>query len=88
MIYQGFLFWLPPQTQHGTVTVEFMNRAIEAEREACAKLAEQYGPNRPIVAVRPSERIRGQWEGEQAASSGISAAIRARGQRTPERGQA
>jgi predicted RNase H-like nuclease (RuvC/YqgF family) len=53
---------------------------IAAEREACAKLAEQYGPNRPIVAVRPSERIRGRWEGEQAASSGISAAIRARGQ--------
>jgi hypothetical protein len=50
------------------------------EREACAKLAEQYGPNRPIVAVRPSERIRGRWEGEQAASSGISAAIRARGE--------
>ena len=54
-------------------------KATTKEREACAKLAEQYGPNRPIVAVRPSERIRGRWEGEQAASSGISAAIRARG---------
>ena len=40
MIDQGFSFRLPPQTQHGTVTVEFMNRAIEAEREACAKLCE------------------------------------------------
>jgi hypothetical protein len=57
----------------------FAKLIAEAEREACAKLAEQYGPNRPIVAVRPSERIRGRWEGEQAASSGISAAIRARG---------
>jgi hypothetical protein len=57
-----------------------IDEAVLAEREACAKLAEQYGPNRPIVAVRPSERIRGQWEGEQAASGGISAAIRARGQ--------
>ena len=55
-------------------------QATAKEREECAKLAEQYGPNRPIVAVRPSERIRGRWEGEQAASSGISAAIRARGQ--------
>jgi hypothetical protein len=54
-------------------------KATAKEREECAKLAEQYGPNRPIVAVRPSERIRGRWEGEQAASSGISAAIRARG---------
>ena len=27
-------------TQHGTVTVEYMQREIEAEREACAKLAD------------------------------------------------
>jgi len=40
MIDQGFLFRMPEQTQHGTVTVEFMNRAIEAEREACAKVCE------------------------------------------------
>jgi hypothetical protein len=52
--------------------------AILAEREACAKVAEQFGPNRPIVAERPSERIVGRWEGEQAASSSIAAAIRAR----------
>ena len=49
------------------------------EREACAEVAEQYGPNRPIVATQPSERIKGQWEGEQAASSGIAAVIRSRG---------
>jgi len=51
-----------------------------AEREACANVAGQFGPNRPIVAARPSERIVGRWEGEQAASSSIAAAIRARGQ--------
>jgi hypothetical protein len=38
MIDQGFLFRLPPQTQHGTVTVEFMNRAIEAERESIIQI--------------------------------------------------
>jgi hypothetical protein len=46
MIDQGFLFRMPEQTQHGTVTVEFMNRAIEAEREAereaCAKVADGF----------------------------------------------
>lgn len=26
-------------TQHGTVTLEYMKREIEAEREACAKVA-------------------------------------------------
>ena len=57
-----------------------VQKAIEAEREACANVAEQFGPNRPIVAARPSERIVGRWEGEQAASSSIAAAIRARGQ--------
>jgi hypothetical protein len=52
-----------------------------AEREACAKVAEQFGPNRPIVKARPSERIVGRWEGEQAASSSIADAIRARGKK-------
>lgn len=28
-------------TQHGTVTVEYMQREIEAEREACAKVCEE-----------------------------------------------
>jgi hypothetical protein len=48
------------------------------ESEECAKVAEQYGPDRPIITKQPSERVKGNWEGEQAASSGISAAIRAR----------
>jgi hypothetical protein len=76
MIYRGFLFWLPPQTQDGTVTVEFMNRAIEAEREACAKVCEELPP---VGEYK-------QWE--RATLKDCAAAIRARGQGTPERGQA
>jgi hypothetical protein len=48
------------------------------EREACAKAAADYGPSRPIVNKNPSSQIVGRWEGEQAASAGIEAAIRAR----------
>ena len=51
-----------------------------AEREACAKVAADYGPSRPIVSKNPAPQIVGRWEGEQAASAGIEAAIRARGQ--------
>ena len=50
------------------------------EREACAQIAADYGPSRPIVSKNPSPQIVGRWEGEQAASAGIEAAIRARGQ--------
>ena len=52
---------------------------VEIEREACAKAAAEYGPNRPIVTKNPSSQIIGRWEGEQAASAGIAIAIRARG---------
>ena len=55
-------------------------KAIVAEREACAQVAAGYGPSRPIVSKNPSPQIVGRWEGEQAASSGIEAAIRAREQ--------
>jgi hypothetical protein len=63
MIDQGFLFRLPPQTQHGTVTVEFMNRAIEAEREACARVCDAFQAR--DVSMQPAEcagaiRARGQ----------------------------
>ena len=51
----------------------------KAEREACAKVAADYGPSRPIVSKNPAPQIVGRWEGEQAASAGIEAAIRARG---------
>ena len=49
------------------------------EREACAQIAADYGPSRPIVSKNPSSQIVGRWEGEQAASAAIDAAIRARG---------
>lgn len=53
-------------------------KMVEVEREECAKLASDYGPSRPIMGKNPSEKIVGRWEGEQAASYGIAAAIRAR----------
>jgi hypothetical protein len=49
------------------------------EREACAQIAADYGPSRPIVSKNPSSQIVGRWEGEQAASAAIDAAIRNRG---------
>jgi hypothetical protein len=54
--------------------------AIEKERESCAKVAENFGPSRPL-SVNASHSIlcRGRWEGEQAASKNIAAAIRERG---------
>ena len=53
-------------TQHGTVTVEYMQREVAAEREACAELIEsrKTGANELMDAVRDME----------------AAAIRARGQ--------
>ncbi len=47
----------------------------EALDEA-AKVAERFGPSRPIITRDPTQIIRGRWEGEQAASGGIAAAIR------------
>jgi hypothetical protein len=41
-IDQGFLFRIPQQTQHGTVTVEYMNREIAKEREEIAKCFENH----------------------------------------------
>ena len=55
-------------TQHGTVTVEYMQREIAAEREACAKLCESL----PTVGeLRQLER---------ATMKDCAVAIRARGQ--------
>jgi hypothetical protein len=39
-------------TQHGTVTLEFMQREIEAEREACAALAEKEAQYSVATAIR------------------------------------
>ena len=57
-----------------------LDLAMALEREACARVAADYGPSRPIVSKNPAPQIVGRWEGEQAASAGIEAAIRARGQ--------
>ena len=45
-----------------------------ALREA-AEVAARFGPERPLVARNPKDRIMGRWEGEQAASASIAAAI-------------
>jgi hypothetical protein len=39
-------------TQYGTVTLEFMQREIEAEREACAALAEKEAQYSVATAIR------------------------------------
>lgn len=50
-------------TQHGTVTVEYMQREIAAEREACAKLIEAHGPTLANGAMLAEEvRARGTHE--------------------------
>jgi hypothetical protein len=62
------------------ITLKAFEALVRAdERETCAKVAADYGPSRPIVSKNPAPQIVGRWEGEQAASAGIEAAIRARG---------
>jgi len=51
-------------------------QVADAALERAAKIAENFGPSRPIATPRPSEIIKGRWEGEQAASSTIAALIR------------
>jgi hypothetical protein len=72
------LYTTPPAAQRPDVdAIIALVRADE--REACAQIAADYGPSRPIVSKNPSSQIVGRWEGEQAASAGIGDAIRARG---------
>ena len=54
-----------------------LKQAVRDAYEDAAKLAADYGPSRPIVSAVPSLSVRGRWEGEQAASGNIAAAIRA-----------
>ena len=54
-----------------------LKQAVRDALEEAAKLAADYGPSRPIVSATPSLSVRGRWEGEQAASGNIAAAIRA-----------
>lgn len=59
------------------VTAEPAHGGVVDVLEDCAQIAENYGPSRPLASDRPLELIRGRWEGEQAASKNIAAAIRA-----------
>lgn len=71
-------------TQHGTVTVEYMNREIAAEREACAKVCEEeanrakWNWDNDISCNQPF------WNGGEQLASSCAAVIRARGQRSDE----
>lgn len=49
-------------TQHGTVTVEYMQREIAAEREACARICDTTPPEpfRPSIEAAHAIRARGQ----------------------------
>lgn len=50
--------------------------SVRKALEQAAQIAQNFGPSRPIGSRRPSEIERGRWQGEQAASGGIAAAIR------------
>jgi hypothetical protein len=49
---------------------------VRAAYENAARIAENFGPSRPLLATKPHALIQGRWEGEQAASANIAAAIR------------
>lgn len=50
-------------TQHGTVTVEYMQREIAAERKACAAICDTTPPHpfRPSIEAAHAIRARGQF---------------------------
>lgn len=68
----------PSTAPEGTVTIYGTPMDESAAFEAAARAAEGYGPGRPIAADRPSDLIRGRWEGEQAASANIARLLRER----------
>lgn len=53
-------------------------RRLMGEREACAQIAESYGPSRPLTRPTRDQLIVGRYEGEQAASGAIAHLIRTR----------
>ena len=69
----------PPSSRSDEALNWRVEKAVEAEQEACAELAASYGPSRPIIKKDPDDIIKARWEGEQAASDGISRLILARG---------
>lgn len=61
--------------------VKLIGQVIAAEREACAKVAAVWGEREDLMT--DTAYVPGASYGERYASSGIAAAIRARGE-TPE----
>lgn len=66
-----------PEGLAGALTDEAKGLRDKVLEEA-AQIAEWFGPSRPISSRNPGALIQGRWEGEQAASEGIAAAIRSR----------
>ena len=60
-----------------------IQRAVEAEREACAQIAAGYAVARPLARPTRDPLIIGRWEGEGAASENIARLIRARNAEQP-----
>jgi|SRR6478735_6391005 len=60
---------------------EMVNVRRQAFIEA-AEIAGDFGPSRPMVSKTPSDLVKGRWEGEQAASANIAAALRAKAEET------
>lgn len=77
--------------RHANAAVEFdpvgylrhrLAEAIKAEREACAKIADEWGRREDYMNEAKTSFIPGADHSERFASSGIAAAIRARGATT------
>ncbi|GLR51248.1 hypothetical protein KYK30_20450 [Shinella yambaruensis] len=58
------------------VAIEAIAKAILAERERCARIAEEHRDNRPLIAHQPSSLVIGRYEGEQAACTEVARLIR------------
>lgn len=66
-------------TQHGTVTVDYMQREIAAEREACAKVCDEHARVALSLWHKDIEANKPFWNGEEQAADRCAEAIRARG---------
>jgi hypothetical protein len=73
---QGAAYSTFPNGEHAQQGAAQAQAGDDAALERAAEVAERFGPSRPIITKRPSERIQGRWEGEQAASSAIAVLIR------------
>ena len=70
-------------TCFGVILEKHIQKILDSDKaliiELCAAIAANHGASRPLSAGNLRERIYGRWEGEQAASGAIAAAIRALG---------